>query len=700
VNLLTQYFRPPFPLQPRWRDDLAQIAATGLDAIEVWATWAWIESHPGHYDFTDFDDLFAEAERAGLDVVITSVAELNPYWIHREIPDSHMVDHRGRRVASSTLAYTHHGLCPGGCTDHPEVRARIGAFLEQLGAHFRDRPNLRSWDCWNELRWAVQSDGHVCFCRHTLDAFREWLRGKHGDLEGLNGNWHRRYASWEDVFPGTQPARNWTETIEFEQFLAWRGAENTSFRVACLKRGDGSRPVIAHSVVLSSFMAKGEDRWEQPLSRGNDWEIATRVDGFGASHFPGHFHTSNAEAGARHESARSAAAGKPYWVCELQGGAAGLGFVAMPGVPASRQERWIWNAFARGAETIAFWCWRDEVFGRESGGYGIVGNDGHAKARLEALRRTTSALRNHSDVLDGYVPNANRVGVVFDGVNHQLEWAFSGPDSTQSANSVFGYILSLERLQIPYDVLEASHLPDLGKYSVLFLPWPMIVRPAAAEALATWVEAGGTLLVESELDAFDELGLYRYPDERPFAAALGLQADGRRPLGETRQIEFALDATTGHLVPGTWLDPLVSEGETLAATPAGTVLLERAMGSGTIFAVGTHAGMAYRLDPYPDFERLVHAIVGRAGALPEIACSVPDGERIQWRSGTSGEHRIVFVLNGGAPTALTLTGTERVFGETYHGTELLSGDPVKLDHRDPPTLSLSLREDDVKILVL
>ena len=29
------------------------------------------------------------------------------------------------------------------------------------------RPNLMGYDCWNELRWNVNSDGLVCFCPHV-----------------------------------------------------------------------------------------------------------------------------------------------------------------------------------------------------------------------------------------------------------------------------------------------------------------------------------------------------------------------------------------------------------------------------------------------------------------------------------------------------------------------------------------------------
>ena len=61
----------------------------------------------------------------------------------------------------------------------------MGGFLETVGSRYRSAPNLVGWDIWNELRWNVQADGLVCFCPHTLQAFRGWLDAKYGGLDGL-----------------------------------------------------------------------------------------------------------------------------------------------------------------------------------------------------------------------------------------------------------------------------------------------------------------------------------------------------------------------------------------------------------------------------------------------------------------------------------------------------------------------------------
>jgi hypothetical protein len=82
--------------------------------------------------------------------------------------------------------------------------------------------DLRGWDCWNETRWNVDADGVVCHCPHTLDAFRLWLTEMHGDLDGLNRAWKRRYGQWDEVQPGKWHGHTYTEMMAFSHFLTVR----------------------------------------------------------------------------------------------------------------------------------------------------------------------------------------------------------------------------------------------------------------------------------------------------------------------------------------------------------------------------------------------------------------------------------------------------------------------------------------------
>ena len=136
---------------------------------------------------------------------------------------------------------------------------------------------------------------------------------------------------------------------------------------------------------------------ETSLNRGNDWFFADEMDGIGCSSFPTWFHFSDADLAMRIECVRSAARGKRVWLSELQGGRARARIRKPRSCAAASQQRWIWTGISSGADTILFWCWRDEVFGSESSGFGLIGSDGLAEPRLAAMRKTARVLDQYRD---------------------------------------------------------------------------------------------------------------------------------------------------------------------------------------------------------------------------------------------------------------------------------------------------------------
>src|SRR6478609_6073651 len=197
--LAVQYYRPPTPDRSHWREDLAAIAASGFDAVQLWVVWGWVESEEGRYDFDDYEELIAIAEENGLGVILSTIAEIHPFWLPRVLPEATMVDHLGRDQVSSLRGECLVGLSPGVCLDHPAAAARAHAFLDACARTLGDRPAVIAWDVWNETRWAVEGDGYLCHCDASVALFREWLVGEYGDLAGLNRAWRRRYSSWADV---------------------------------------------------------------------------------------------------------------------------------------------------------------------------------------------------------------------------------------------------------------------------------------------------------------------------------------------------------------------------------------------------------------------------------------------------------------------------------------------------------------------
>ncbi len=645
----TQYYRPPFPEKKFWNDDFKLIRDTGLNVVQLWACWAWIEPTHGVFKFDDYDELINIADKNNLKVVISTIAEIHPFWIHRIVPDSYMINNMGGKVVSSLRAECNVGLTPGGCFDNPKVLDLMGRFLRTIAERYSNTTNLLAWDCWNENRWHVQADGYVCYCQYTLEKFRNWLKDKYGDLDGLCTAWKRRYDSWDDVLPGKLSGRPYTEMIEFQKFLTWRAGRHMRFRYEQIKPFNKNRIISAHCATPST-MSRGWGN-EQTLSRGNDWDHADQLDGYGCSHFPVWGNMDLEVVGTRLESVRSAVGNKIFWVSELQGGAACHGFTALKPVLSENQQSWIWTGISRGAKGIIFWCWRDEVFGGESSGFGIIGHDGYAKQRLAAMNETCKFLDSHKKLVDDYVPDAPKIGIVFEPDTFYLDWAEHGK-SDNSCLSLLGYLTTLEKLRIPYRVIETNHFKINSSIKLLIFPWPLVINDKIEQQIVDFVNSGGTVVVEGEPGAFTSIGFYNYPGsvDRGLMTKLGLKNIGRR-INKLKNLTIKFSSKESFkLIPSEWFTPIkTSDGKVLAAgKEKDNIVVEKPFGKGKVFAIGMFLGKKYYEKPYPEFEKFVQKIADLSTALPDIkVVTKAKNNSIYWRTGMSGKDRMLFIVSTG-----------------------------------------------------
>jgi beta-galactosidase len=698
MNLGVQYYRPPFPDTKYWEDDFARIKDSGLNTVQLWVLWSWVEAAPGRFVFDDYDRLVEMADKHGLGVILSTIAEVQPYWIHREVPGCELVDHKGRKVVSVNRGEIHFGITPGGCFDHPEVWRRMVEFFRQTVTRFRAAPSIRGWDIWNELRWNVHAGAPVCYCDHTLADFREWLGEKHGGLDGLNRAWLRRYGRWDEVEPGRYTGLPYTEMMAFEHFLTVRANRHAKARYATIKPLDPARPVTVHADVPSPLRSGwGED---QPINRGNDWFFADDLDGVGCSNFPKWFHQDDADFGLRIECVKSAAREKCVWLSELQGGRSACGFQVQQPVDALSQQRWIWNGLACGADTIIFWCWRDEVFCSESAGFGLSGDDGLAGERLAAMKRTGAILQNHRDLIDDYWPSRPEVGVFFSPQSYYLNWAQSG-NADLCRKALEGYARGLVRNSIPYAFIEEEHLDALEALRILFMPRTLVVDDATADVLERFVRAGGTLVTESECGAFGSNGLYRYPADRFTARLAGVAEVGRRTL-PADTIRAGIGGRTLELGVAQWLTPWQKgKGRVLADGADGVAIVEASVGKGRLILCGAYLGEAYREKWSADFETFIDTLVRQAGWQPEIEVLAPRPSKdgfVYTKSGEALGRKVVFVFFPAGCEEVSLRLRPQFFGGG-EVEDIISGRTLSLS-ASPDGQRLKLPAGDWRFSVL
>ncbi len=627
-----QYYRPPFPNQKYWADDMAKMRDAGLNTIQHWVVWGWVEPKPGEFRFDDFDQLVSLAEKNNLKMVLSTIAEIHPYWIHRVVPGCEMINHLGQTVVSSNRCEVHNGLTPGGCFDHPGVWERMSNFLTHVVTRYRNSPAIAGWDAWNELRWHVQSNGRVCYCPDTLKSYRNWLSQKFGGLDGLNRAWQRRYDCWQDVMPGRFHDLPYTEMMAFQHFLTWRSNQHGKNRYDLMKALDPKHPVTLHAGEPCTVTGGGGEDFT--IDRGNDWDFADDCDGIGTSSFPLCWGRDEDFVSLRVESVASAARGKLVWMSELQGGKGAIGFDSFRAVPAADQQRWLYNGVARGVNAVLFWCWRNEVFGRESGGFGMSGNDGFADQRTAAMAKTSKWLDDNQKTLESYRPTTPRVGVWFSPQSYYLHGA-QDSHGRRSVESFSGYMNYLNRSSIPPRVVEEKHLDQLAGLDVLFLPRVLVMDNDAIEAVVRWTEAGGTLVCESETGAFDSVGIYRYAEDR-FLAKWGLREIGRR-MPESSTIHVQLQGKEYDLPAVQWWTPIRNaKGEE-------SILMDQPAGKGRVIVIGSYIGQPAFEKHSPAIQAFIRQIAGPGPV--EILSPDPLGESsIYARAGRSGDKTLIFTF--------------------------------------------------------
>ena len=152
-------------------------------------------------------------------------------------------------------------------------------------------------------------------------------------------------------------------------------------------------------------------------------------------------------------------------------------------------------------------------------------------------------------------------------------------------------------------------------------------------------------MTESGLDAFDERGFYRYPEDRPLALALGIGSLGRRSLeaGGTLAVGTGPEQARFRQRSGSKLSirkarrfsPLRPPG--MSSRPVVSSARAASSPSAHSPASGTRELVTKDSRPSP------RQTAAKAGTTPALEVSPTDGELVQWRSGLSGGVRLLFV---------------------------------------------------------
>lgn len=637
----------------RVRRDLKAIKDMDIRFIRLWVNWRDIEPRPNACSFGKLKEIMDAAEELELFVVLQVYLEFGPDWLPSLYPDSVFVSEAGLRL--------HPQGSPGVCLDHPGARRHAERFLRELAKFAKDYNSLYAWDVWSEpqvVQW-VFKPGSVrsiyCYCEHSVNRFREWLKGVYGSIDALNDAWHRSFSSFEDVQPPRFVVLHYArENIDWVEFNVWKLSDDLLWRVKTIKSVDREHLVASHAATSSVLL--------NPLfGHPDDWEMSKVVDVWGTSLYPKHAHRVPDPAVDSFilTSVRSSADawGKSFWIGELQGGQGVGGLKIADSVLPEDLIVWFWQSIAHGAKGVFVYHSYPMMWGYESSGYGLLNPAGRPTLRSEALASVSRIVREHEDLLLEARPLGTKCALLYNKHPYRLLWVLQEDTATVLYRSLLGVYRVFYSHNIPIDVVSIEQfLSDPTKYSLLIAPFSIAVPKGFPEALEQHVSNGGVFLADARFGWFKEDGWI--DDEIPaygLSRVLGAREASCRSLSEPNVvIRVVRDAVPGLKRGDTvraWyyietMEPVEGGALPLAEVGGGSPALTiNEYGDGYALWVGTSIGLAYENSRDPGVEKLVRGVVELAGVRPPVRVEPVGALEVRVLGVNGSNERLIVIIN-------------------------------------------------------
>ncbi|MEW5976491.1 MAG: beta-galactosidase [Acidobacteriota bacterium] len=513
----TAFYRPPNPPRRQRRDMLKSIAQDhGFNIIRIYPGWDYYNPAPDRFVFDDVDEVLGWCDEFKIKVLMGLVLETAPWWLEQAHPEARYVDAKGsvQRLQGSGNNMT--GGWPGLCLDWPVVRDAAGRYIQALARLCSSHASFYAYDCWNEPHiepawqrniWALPQERLFCYCDRTVEAFHSWLQKRYGSLDRLNEVWIRRYPSWKAIDP-PRAMGTYMDWVDWRRFIIDRSTEELRFRVQQLRAADPSHVMedhAAHHPPIDAIAVNGV----------NCWRLAEVVETWGLSLFPRWFDLPVFEGAAKFEITRSCAAGKEFWMTELQGGHGNKGLWRSPKMRPRDIRLWNWLAAASGAKGVIYWTYHAEGTGSEASGFGLVDRSGAPTERVEEASRNRALIQAHWNIIKDHLPKPE-VALLTDQDSALLTFAMNGQEGP-STESFKGYYRALWNLDLWADFIEPEELKT-ASYKVIIAPWHLMGKESTCRNLALFVERGGILVLETAFGLFDE-GCFYNPVVPPHGLA-------------------------------------------------------------------------------------------------------------------------------------------------------------------------------------
>ncbi|MGW6643961.1 beta-galactosidase [Streptomyces iakyrus] len=636
-----------------WDEDHRLFTRAGIDTLTVGVfTWSLTQPGPETYDFTVLDRILDRAEAEGRQVCLATGTAAVPPWLAKRHPEVNRTDFEGRRHRYGQR----HNFCPSS----PAYRDHATALASRLAERYAHHPALLAWHINNEY-------GGACYCDLCAEAFRQWLRHRHGTLDALNDAWwttfwSHRYTDWDQI----EPPNALTEH--------WRGPDHTAFQgitldyfrfttdalLGCflaekeaIRAHDPDTPVTTN--LMGLFRPLDYHRWAPHLDFAS-WDNYPPLD------------APPTRPALAHDLMRGLKDGAPFWLMEQTPSTTACRDVNPLRRPGELRLA-TFQAIAHGADAALYFQMRASRGACEKYHGAVIGHAGRDDTRVF---REAAALGRELDALGDRTLGARtpaRTALLFDWDSWWALEISDGPSRlVKYPDVVHAYYRAAREAGADVDVIPQT--ADLTPYDVVLAPALHMVKGDLAARLEAVAARGGTVLatfLSGRVDEHDRAFLTDVPG--PLAPLMGIRVDewDARPPEFTQTVpELGTEARlVFEIVLARGAESVATYGtDFYAGTPAVT---RNPYGDGEAWYVAT------ALDR-PGVEAVVrriltrHDLLGPYAGHPEVETATrvtPDGTRL------------LFLLNHAPePAGLTAHTTAT---DLLTGKRLDQGEPLVLD---------------------
>jgi beta-galactosidase len=640
---------------------LMRLAGCNTFSVGIFA-WCRYEPREGHYDFDWMDRILDTLADAGFQVALATPSAAKPAWLAHAHPETRQMNREGQRVPVGSRVRH--------CYASSLLRHKVAELNQRIAERYHQHPAVKLWHVSNEYL-------NDCFCPACFDAFRDFLRERHGNLDALNAAWWtdfwgHRFSDGSQIDPrdGSIDAM----ALDWRRFRTAQVVDFMRMEIAALRAGGATQPMTTNMMSLWP----GLDFWRYaehldvisddcyPQWKGDAGDVATA-----------------ARYAFTHDVMRSFKGGRPWLLLE-----------SCPDSPQwhhpPRVKRGdiyrseMLQALAHGADALMYFQWRKGRGGVEKFHGAVVDHEGSENGRVF---RQVADLGRSLPVFASLAGCGSKaeVALLFD---WESRWALdlNRGDSEGYAEGVIALHRGFWSRGIPTDALEARS--DFSGYRVILSPQLFLLHPGVADRIRAFVEGGGTWVLTFQSAVVDENNLcFRggCPGDglRAFAGVWAEEVDF---LAAQEQRQVNLDP---NLLPGMaaqytcsrLCEPLHAEGAETIGHYEGDLydgraaITRRRVGQGCIYYVGAWMEDAF----WRDF---AGALQRELRLRPAIDSELPPGVTAQVRG--EGVQARIFVQNF-SPEERIVQLDERA----YRCAE--TGEPIGATLRLPPWQTRVLR---------